>query len=62
MPVNMNKQHDFKMKLMEKGVTILDFCNENNFDYNTFNQALNGFINMRDEYQTAIDKIIEGDN
>jgi hypothetical protein len=58
MPLNMNKQHEFKMKLLERGESILDFCNTNNFDYNTFNQALNGFISMREEFQTAIDTII----
>ncbi len=58
MPVNLNKQHDFKMKLMEKGETILDFCNKNEFDYNTFNQALNGFISMREDYQKAIDTVV----
>ncbi len=62
MPLNMNKQHEFKMKLLERGESILDFCKKNNFKYNRFNQSLNGFAPMSDEFQTAINQMLQSNS
>ncbi len=58
----MNKKEvkDFRIKLLENDMTIKVFVQRYNLDYVMFNQAINGIRPVRQEYQEAIRKFMEG--
>ena len=59
MPTNFNKSKEFKIKLVRNDISMLDFCSMHKFSYMKFNQSINGFIPMCEEYQVAINEFME---
>jgi len=59
MATNLIDNKEFKMKLIEKGITMKQFCMNHSFPYGIFNLYINNLTNTdRKEFEEAIVKFI----
>jgi len=56
------RRSKFKIALIKAGILMKDFCAEKEFDYNTFNQSINGYIAMKGEFLKEVDSFISQHN
>ena len=52
--MNNVSKNEFKSEIARRGTNQRDFCKKYNLNYVIFNQALNGFVKMRIEYENAM--------
>jgi hypothetical protein len=56
--MNLTNNREFKIKLLEKGMNIKQFCEERGINYAVFNLGLNNLNHIQDEHQKAIDEFM----
>lgn len=52
------RKEKFKIALIKSGMNMKEFCLNFGINYSVFNQAINGFTSMKEEFTRVVDKFI----